>query len=82
MNLREIGIRAGVTAVEGFLAAVLAVGLTGMTVEAAELAALSGLGAGLSVIYNAARSWLDRSSTVRLVRALRAERRRHISEGR
>ncbi len=59
-DLREIALRAGVTAVEAFLAGILAVGLTGLTIEGAELAALTGLGAGLSVVYNAARTWLDR----------------------
>ena len=78
---REIAVRAAVTAAEAFLAAVLAVGLTDLTVDAVELAALTGLGAGLSVVYNAARAWLDRSRTVRLVRALRAERRRQLREG-
>lgn len=59
-DLREIAVRAGVTGLEAFLAGILAAGLTDLTIEGVELAALTGLGAGLSVVYNAARAWLDR----------------------
>lgn len=59
MNIQKITVRAFVTAVEAFLAAILATGLTDLTLEASETAALTALAAGLSVIYNALRTWLD-----------------------
>lgn len=79
MNVKEIAVRAGVTAAEAFLAGILAVGLTNLTLDGIELAALTGAGAGLSVIYNAARQWLDRPSG--LDAALRADRDRQDFEG-
>ena len=58
-NARKIAVRALVTAVEMFLSLVLVSGLTDLTVDAAEKAGLAAAAAGLSVIYNALRTWLD-----------------------
>jgi hypothetical protein len=70
-----------VTAAEVFLAAILATGLTNLSVDAVELALLAGAGAGLSVIYNGLRYWLEeRSKIVQLVRALKAERDRQLTD--
>ncbi len=59
MDYRKIGVRALVTAVEAFLALILASSFTELTADKAEAAALSAVAAGLSVIYNALRQWLD-----------------------
>jgi len=62
VNFKEIGLRALVTAVEAFLAALFAAGTTELDADAAELAVIAAVGAGLSVIYNACRAWLDSRS--------------------
>ncbi len=61
MNIQKIIVRALVTAAEALLATLLATGLTDLTIEGAETAAITALAAGLSVIYNALRTWLDTS---------------------
>lgn len=59
MDFRKIGVRALVTAVEAFLALILASNFTDLTADKAEAAALAAAAAGLSVVYNALRQWLD-----------------------
>lgn len=59
VDYRKIGVRALVTAAEMFLGLILVSSLSELTVDKAEVAALSAVGAGLSVIYNALRQWLD-----------------------
>jgi hypothetical protein len=59
MNYQKILTRAVVTAVEAVLAVLLASGLTDLSPNALETAAITGAAAGLSVIYNALRQWLD-----------------------
>jgi len=59
---QKIAVRAAVTAVEATLALLLTSNLTELTVDTAEAAAITGIAAGLSVIYNSLRSWLDSSA--------------------
>lgn len=59
MNWKKIATRAVVTAVEAVLAVLLASGLTDLSPDALEAATITGAAAGLSVIYNALRQWLD-----------------------
>lgn len=59
MNIQKILTRAVVTAVEAVLAVLLASGLTDLSPDGLETAAITGIAAGLSVIYNALRTWLD-----------------------
>jgi hypothetical protein len=61
VNYQKILVRAVVTAVEAALAVLLASGLTDLSPEMIEATAIVGASAGLSVIYNALRLWLDTS---------------------
>ena len=81
-STRSIALRAVVTAFEVMLAVVLVGGLTPADLEpdAVELMVLAGLGAGLSVIYNSAREWLDQTKVARGLRSLRRERDRQRAE--
>jgi hypothetical protein len=54
-----IVLRAAVTAVEVFLAAVITTGLSNLDAEGAQVALMSAAGAGLSILYNGVRVWLD-----------------------
>lgn len=63
-NLKVILVRAVVTAAEAAFAVIIAAGFTGLNVETAEAAVLSGAAAGLSVLYNAVRQWLDSQAAV------------------
>lgn len=82
LSTRTIVVRAGVTAVEVMLAVLLVGGLTpaDFTLNALQALALAGAGAGLSVLYNAARQWLEQSAAGRRLQALRAERDRQLAE--
>lgn len=62
MNLKTIALRAVVTAFEATLGVLLASGLTDLSADAVETAAVAGLAAGLSVAYNAATRWLAENS--------------------
>jgi hypothetical protein len=59
VNYRIIAHRAVVTAVEAVLAVMLASGLTDLSPQTTETALVTGAAAGLSVIYNALRQYLD-----------------------
>jgi hypothetical protein len=59
VDIRTIAVRAVVTAFEAALAVLLASGLTDLSPEVYQTALTAGLAAGLSIIYNAARSYLD-----------------------
>lgn len=59
MNYKKIFTRAVVTAIEAALAVLLASGLTDLSPDALEAVAVTGAAAGLSVIYNSLRQWLD-----------------------
>ena len=61
MNIQKIATRAVVTAIEAVLAVLLASGLTDLSPDALETAVITGAAAGLSVVYNALRQWLDTS---------------------
>lgn len=59
MNIKTIVVRAIVTAAEALLATLLATGLTDLSPEATQTALIAAAAAGLSVIYNALRQYLD-----------------------
>ena len=59
MDVKAILVRAVVTAVEAVLAVLLSTGLTDLDATGVQTAVVTGLAAGLSVIYNALRQWLD-----------------------
>ena len=61
MDVRAILVRAVVTAVEAVLAVLLSTGLTDLDATGVQTAAVTGIAAGLSVVYNALRQWLDAS---------------------
>lgn len=63
MNYQAIAHRAVVTAIEAVLAVMLASGLTDLSPELAETALVTGAAAGLSVIYNSLRHYLDTTSS-------------------
>ena len=59
MDYGKIIVRAVVTAFEAALAVLLATGLTDLSAEVYQGVLVAGLAAGLSVIYNALRLYLD-----------------------
>lgn len=59
MDIKAIVVRAVVTAFEAALAVLLATGLTDLSAEVYQGVLIAGAAAGLSVIYNATRQWLD-----------------------
>jgi hypothetical protein len=52
-------LRAAVTFVEAALGVIVAAGTTNLNIETAEAAAIAGVAAAGSVLYNAVRAWLD-----------------------
>lgn len=58
MDIKTIGVRAVVTAVEAVLAVLLATGLSDLTATGLQTALVTGAAAGLSVIWNALNGWL------------------------
>jgi hypothetical protein len=58
-SMKEIIVRAVVTAVEAVLAVLVAAGTTNLNVETGEAALLAGVAALISAGYNAARQWLE-----------------------
>jgi hypothetical protein len=52
-------LRAAVTVVEVFIAVVVTTGLSNLDAEAAQVALMSAAGAGLSILYNGVRAYLD-----------------------
>ena len=60
----SILLRAVVTAVEVFLAAVITTGVSNLDAEAAQVAAMTALGAALSIVYNGVRAWRDTLQSV------------------
>ena len=59
MDVKAILVRSVVTAVEAVLAVLLSAGLTDLDATGVQTAVVTGLAAGLSVIYNALRQWLE-----------------------
>lgn len=59
MDFKKLGVRALVTFVQVFLSVVIGTGVLDVSASTAQTALMSALGAGLSVIYNAATSWLQ-----------------------
>jgi hypothetical protein len=59
-RVKRTGLLAGVTAAETFFAVVLGGELVSFDLSVAEAAAVAGLGAGLSVVYNSLREWRQR----------------------
>lgn len=59
MDIKSIFIRAVVTAFEAALAVLLATGLTDLSTEVYQGVLIAGAAAGLSVVYNALRQYLD-----------------------
>lgn len=57
-DVKTIAVRAFVTAVQAVLAVLIAAGATNLSIETAQAAVVAGLGAVLSVLYNAANQWL------------------------
>ena len=62
MDVKAILVRAVVTAVEAVLSVVLSAGLTDLDATGVQTAVVTGLAAGLSVVYNALRQWLEAAS--------------------
>ena len=62
MDVKAILVRAVVTAVEAVLAVLLSAGLTDLDATGVQTAMVTGLAAGLSVVYNALRQWLEAAS--------------------
>jgi len=61
MDVKAILVRAVVTAVEAVLSVLLSAGLTDLDATGVQTAVVTGLAAGLSVVYNALRQWLEAS---------------------
>jgi 2-methylisocitrate lyase-like PEP mutase family enzyme len=59
MDLRTIAVRAFVTFIEAATGALVASGVTDLTIERAQAVVLAGAAAVVSVVYNASRHWLD-----------------------
>lgn len=55
---KKIAARAVVTFVQVFLSVLIGTGVLDVSAGVAQTAAMSGLGAALSVVYNAATQWL------------------------
>lgn len=59
MDLKKLGVRALVTFLQVFLSVVIGTGVLDVSASTANTALMSALGAGLSVVYNAATQWLQ-----------------------
>lgn len=59
MDLKKLGVRALVTFLQVFLSVVIGTGVLDVSASTAQTALMSALGAGLSVVYNAATQWLQ-----------------------
>lgn len=59
MNWNKILVRALVTAAQVALSVIIAGGALDVSADALQVAAMSGAGAGLSVLYNALTQWLE-----------------------
>ena len=59
MDLKKLGVRALVTLLQVFLSVVIGTGVLDVSASTANTALMSALGAGLSVVYNAATQWLQ-----------------------
>lgn len=58
MDPKKLVVRAVVTFVQVFLSVVIGTGVLDVSASTASTALMSALGAGLSVVYNAASNWL------------------------
>lgn len=61
MDFKKIGVRALVTFVQVAISVMIASGTLDVSVEGLQVAATAGIGAALSVIYNAATQWLQQN---------------------
>lgn len=61
MNLKAIGVRALVTALQVFLSVTIGAGVFDYSAGTLRTAAVSAIGAGLSVIYNALTQYLAKN---------------------
>ena len=61
MNPQKILVRAAVTFVQVAISVLIGKGILDVSADTGEMAVMSGAGAALSVIYNAATQWLASS---------------------
>lgn len=61
MNVQKILVRAAVTFVQVAISVLIGKGVLDVSADVAQVAVMSGAGAALSVIYNAATQWLATS---------------------
>lgn len=61
MNPQKILVRAAVTFVQVAISVLIGTGVLDVSADTAQVAAMSGAGAALSVVYNAATQWLATS---------------------
>lgn len=61
MNIQKILIRAVVTFIQVAISVLIGKGILDVSADTAEVALMSGLGAALSVVYNASTQWLATS---------------------